>query len=342
MFTSIKPIIRDQEFWLIIIIAIGFGADAAAERSITILRSLTILVAIWLIISHINRKLKLQKEKKVPFLIVIGKTVAQQRDTRHQVETALENHKINLPGLKKTYGLVSDDWIYYQENILPSDSEAWSKIITKIENQFWRLSERIYGRKVYQIFINGPAALAMGLGATIGSRTEFTLFHFMPGTGVDPYHNVIDFSPDEQSQGSHILKTRVSEYKRIKTKGIDEIGFNLKTEVLVSIHLAGHNPTGDVERRAKETGLPHVVIGSIYQGTIPLEDDWILLSQEIDSVLLGIAGLEGINRLHLFISMPLPIAFAVGSALGKFVRATVYNYSPKEQKYFEAIYLEQL
>jgi len=71
---SFKPILRDQEVWLIVSIAIGFSADAAAEGNTSLLRVLTILVAFWLLIAHIRRKLELHKEKKVPFLVVVGKS----------------------------------------------------------------------------------------------------------------------------------------------------------------------------------------------------------------------------------------------------------------------------
>lgn len=338
---SFKPILRDQEVWLIVSIAIGFSADAAAEGNTSLLRVLTILVAFWLLIAHIRRKLELHKEKKVPFLVVVGKSDAQHRDIRQQVEAALAENRINLQSLKRAYGLVSDDWIFHQEAPLPGEPEAWRRLIHKLEDKFWRLAERIPGRKVYQIFLAGPSTLALALGATIGSRSEYVFYHYMAGSGNNPYHRVIDFSREEFREGSHILKTAVPEYRLIRVRGLEKLGRTRKREALAAIHLAAHNPSGDVEKRARAEGRPAIFIDSDFGGTIPLEQDWVALSREISSVILQASARANIDRLHLFLSLPLPIAFALGSALGKFVRATVYNYFTPPGEYAGVFRLEE-
>ncbi|OPX35834.1 hypothetical protein B1H10_00355 [candidate division KSB1 bacterium 4484_188] len=338
---SFKTLLWDQDFWLILIATIGFGADAAAEGKLTILRIITIVAMAGIVVSYLFRKIKLQKEKRVPYLVVIGKGDSQYRDTRSQVETALADFRIHVHELKRAFGLHGEDWIFRRESQLSTDPEVWKTTITKIENKFWRLAERIPGRKTYHFFMNGPATLAFAMGATIGSRNEYVFYHYMPASGRNPYHDIINFEKSDSPEGHHKLKTKIKKYKMIHASGEDKLNGMPRRDVLVALYLAGHSPVGDVTERSKQSGLPLIVIQSKFKGTIPLDQDWILLSQEVSSVLLDIAGRENVERLHLFLSVPLPIAFCVGSAMGKFVRATVYNYFPGLGGYEKVFNLEE-
>lgn len=339
---TLKSILSDHEFWFISIAAFGFAADAAAEGSLTIFRVITIVFMAALVISYVLKKLKLQKEKKVPFLVVAGKPDEQYRDTLNQVEASFSYFRLNVSRLEKTFGLLHEDWIFHRETYLPTKPQGWKETTLRIERKFWRLAERLPGRKVYHFFMNGPAALAVALGATVGSRNEFVFYHYQPGTGSNPYHAVVDFSADSIPEGPHILKSRLTQFEFIEVSGIEELEQSKETEVLIAVYLAGHDPIPDVRRRGRDSGLPVVTIESKFKGTIPLDIDWIRLSREVSTVLFNAAGKENIDRLHLFLSTPLAIAFCVGTALGKFVRATVYNYFPNPGKYFEVFKLEEL
>lgn len=339
---TVKFIVADQDFWLIVIAGLGFIADAVAERHLSILRIVTIVAVVGLALSYIYRKLKLQREKKVPFLVVVGKSDEQYRDTLSQVEETLMRYRLEVPLLEKTFGLLREDWIVRRESPLPPNPTAWRETISKIDRRFWRLAERIPGRKVYHLFMNGPATLAMALGAVIGSRTEFIYYHFMPGTGTLPYHPVVDFRSETIPEGPHILKSRVDDYRLVRVSGMERLDPDRCTQVAVAIHLAGHDPTGDVRQWVRADGHPVVTIASRFRGTIPLTADWIRLAREVATPLLEMMGREGVERLHLFLSAPLPVAFCVGVALGRFVRASVYNYFPEKGAYEEVFKLEEL
>lgn len=342
MSQTLKTILTDHEFWFILIAAFGFAADAAAEGRLTIFRVVTIAFMTALVISYMVRKLKLQKEKKVPFLVVVGKPDEQYRDTLNQVEASFSYFRLNVQRLEKIFGLLHEDWIFHRESYLQTEPHIWQDTIRSIERKFWRLAERLPGRKVYHMFMNGPSTLALALGATIGSRNEFACYHYQPGTGRNPYHAVADFSTESVPEGPHILKSRLSEFQFIQVAGMDELEQSRQNEVLIAVNLAGHDPVPDVQRRSKETGLPAVTVASTFQGTIPLNIDWVRLARETATVLLNLTTHKNIERLHLFLSMPLVLAFCVGTALGKFVRATVYNYFPNPGVYHEVFKLEEL
>lgn len=351
---TLKTIFSDHEFWLIV--AAGFGTIADAEGHFKLLsfRSIAIAAMVGLVVFHVRRKIKLQKEKNVPFLVVIGKPENEYKDTLNEVEVAFDHFGLDVQTIKKNFRLHQEDWIYHQDSKLSSEPNQWQEAIAKIGEKFWKLAASLPGRKVYHLIMNGPASIALALGATIGSRNQYVFYHYMPATGDTPYHKVIDFKDSEIPEGTHRLKTRVSEMQFIKTTGAEalldgtlqdktpEPPVGDASEILVAVHLAGHDPTGDVKRKSNETGRPMLSIHSNFEGTIPLDIDWIRLSQETASVLLKLAASPHVIRMHLFLSMPLPLAFAVGTALGKFVRATVYNAYGKSGEYYEAFNLDDL
>ncbi len=338
---TLKSIITDFEFWLIVVATIGAVANTEGKFKLISFGTLWIVAMAALVVSHILRKHKLQKEKNVPFLVVVGKPKNEYRDTLNEVELAWTHHHLNVELIKKTFRLHQEDWTYYREQKLSSKPKEWRDTLVEIGEKFWSMAATLPGRKVYHFIMNGPASLALALGATIGSRNAFVFYHYMAGTGNSSYHKVIDFSNKNISEGTHRLKTRVSEFEYVQVLGLETIPMS-RGEVLVAIHLAGHNPSGDVEARSKDTGLPVVSIQTQFAGTIPLDIDWIRLSQEVATVLLNLAGTAHIQRMHLFLSMPIPIAFSVGAALGKLVRATVYNSYGRSGEYFEVFKLEEL
>jgi hypothetical protein len=338
---TLKSIPTDFEFWLIVAATIGAVANTEGKFKLISFGTLWIVAMAALVVSHIWRKHKLQKEKNVPFLIVVGKPKNEYRDTLNEVELAWMHYQLNVELIKKTFRLHQEDWTYYREQKLSSKPKEWHDTLIEIGEKFWSMAANLPGRKAYHFIMNGPASLALALGATIGSRNAFVFYHYMAGTGNSSYHKVVDFSDKNISEGTHRLKTRIAEFQYVQIFGVENISRN-RSEVLVAIHLAGHNPIGDVEARSKETGLPMITIQSKFAGTIPLDADWIRLSQEVATVLLNLSGNANIQRMHLFLSMPIPIAFCVGAALGKFVRATVYNSYGRAGEYFEVFRLEEL
>jgi hypothetical protein len=121
-------------------------------------------------------------------------------------------------------------------------------------------------------FLNCPAALALGMGAIIGTKYEVVMHHYQKGSGENPYHPVIDFysMSSINQEGVHIIKSRVNTLNQfIKVEEPE----TLPPAVLVSLYLAGHDPKDDVERISIERNIPAVHIRSSMEGTIPLNAD---------------------------------------------------------------------
>lgn len=315
-------LLRDKEFWFGLLGFLTLLADAVAEASISPLRVIAILVIVVLLDLRVLELRRLHLEKQIPFLVVIGKSDEEYRDTLGQVRLALDGRKINVEVLEKGFGLYGEDWVYRRESPLPEAADSWRETLLRVESKFWRLAERVPGKKVYHLFINGPSAFAMGMGALLGARTVFVLYHYEGNA----YHPLIDFS--RAPVGVHTLKTHVEAYEYLQVDK-DELKPGETGEVNVALYLAGHDPRGGVKQLSQEQKRPMVSIVGRFQGTIPHDADWIKLSREVASILLELSSDPRVTRLHLFLSLPLVIAFATGSALGRFVKASLYNWFPR-------------
>ncbi len=194
---------------------------------------------------------------------------------------------------------------------------------------------------MFHIFLNCPAALAIGLGSIIGTKYEVVLHHYQKGSGDNPYYPVIDFySLSTLNQdGVHILKSRVNapnQFIRVEEPQ------TLSSIVLVSLFLAGHDLKGDVEKISNERKIPALHIRSTMEGTIPLNADWLRASREVASCLLNLASNKEIKTIELYLSCPIILAFAIGMAFGTQTPIEVYNWFPVSKGYKPVLGLNRL
>ena len=103
--------------------------------------------------------------------------------------------------------------------------------------------------------------------------------------------------------------------------------------VPVSLHLSGHDPKSEVDELASNRLLSAVHIRNTYNNTLPVDADWFRAAQEVASILLGLSSNPDVEKIELYQSCPVIIAFAVGMALGTHARIEVFqwdgaNYHP--------------
>ena len=48
------------------------------------------------------------------------------------------------------------------------------------------------------------------------------------------------------------------------------------------------------------------------------------------------------KKFHIFINIPITIAFGLGMTFGHFLNAIIYNYNPKSETYYPTIYIPNL
>ncbi len=131
--------------------------------------------------------------------------------------------------------------------------------------------------------------------------------------------------------------------------------FQNTKDVAVAIWFASHSPYGDIKNYLKANNKNWDIIkieSKDFQGDIPLpkdfknidEDYWIRYISEIYSFLNIIKAKYQIQNYHFFLSVPVPMAFALGMAIGHFWDGYIYNLNPNspnpKEKYYPVFYMK--
>ena len=150
------------------------------------------------------------------------------------------------------------------------------------------------------------------------------IHHWQPGHGDIPYVPVVDFStpaPDGRA-GTLRLKARPQseEYTAVQRPK------NWTSDVFVSLQLATHSPESTFGEIATGKAASFVAIRNLYDNVLPLDADWIQVASEVSYALMDILSQPGVHRVHLALSCPLPLAFAIGMALGIQAAVRIYNW----------------
>jgi hypothetical protein len=258
---------------------------------------------------------KIFREKHIPIVLLAGRNDDEYESMISDVLQTMKEYRFDRQSFEDDFYVDKDSYIIRRENNLSENQYEWETLAHSFENKIIKLSAKLKGRKVFHIFLNCPAALAVGLGSVIGTKYEVVLHHYQKGSGSNPYHPVIDFySLSTLNQdGVHILKSRVNPpYQFIRVEETQ----TLSSIVLVSLFLAGHDLKGDVEKISNERSTPAFHIRSTMEGTIPLNVDWLRVSREVASYLLNLTSNKEIENLELYLSCPIILAFAIGMTFG--------------------------
>ena len=115
------------------------------------------------------------------------------------------------------------------------------------------------------------------------------------------------------------------------------------TDVLpISLHLSAHDPRSDVDKLASDRSLSAVHIRNTYGNTLPVDADWLRVANEVAAVLLGLSSRPEVEKIELYQSCPIIIAFAVGMALGTHAGIEVFQWDGREKRYYPVLRLNTL
>jgi hypothetical protein len=319
-------------------IALAVGAGVPAYIGIP-----SIVIALLLIVDLIRETratMRLVREKHVPLVVVVGKGDDEFQAMIDDVWAVMKPLGFDERQFDNDWDVERDDLVVRRESDLPRMSRPWVELSHRFERKAARLSAKLQGRTVFHLFLNSPASLAMGLGALLGSRYEIVLHHLQRGVSPLPYVPVIDFS-QAQNQGLAGMQA----VKRRATRPYQFIAVEqpqaMADEIFLSLHLAGHDPKGDVEALAVAKGVPAVHVRNTYGSVLAKDDDWLGVAQEVVTELLELVG-SGLRRVHVCLSCPVVLAFAIGMALGTQSPITVYNWFAATQEYRPVLELEKL
>lgn len=272
--------------------------------------------------------------KHLPVVFITGKP-------QDEIQSALNSAQEAIGALtgfrafhqiENTFNVRLEHLVPCERRRLPPDIKLWQDFIQDAERNIRRFSDVIPGGKVYHIFIDGPASLALGAGVAFGIRHRVVVYQFSDGT----YQPVLDLRQDIRRIKEIITET---EYQHIKVT----FPTKLTQDIAIVLDMASHSPTGEarayLNKRIPDAQI--VEVSNTYGGNLK-EKDWAGVVQELYSVFNRILSQSEVSRLHLFHAMPVAMAFGLGMALGNFVPVTVYNLERLDEIYYPVIKLNEL
>lgn len=280
---------------------------------------------------------KLIKEKHIPIIVDVGDDLEYVESMRNTVYDLMRKYKFNSRiylhqlGIKEAYLTVHED------HYLSSDMDEWRYLVETYADHLYHLNTDLEGIRNFHIFMKCPVSLAVGLGAVTGTKNAVALYHYIDGR----YEKVINIVNDEKASpmGTHSIKDRVDQpFKYIKVIEPEKEASHL----FISLGLASHPPFADVYRLTSSKDVAILNIANIYNNTLSTSEDWLMAAREALTAIMKWASKKSVNKVDLFISAPLPLAFAIGMGLGRQSAITVHQWFAQESAYHPVLELNQL
>ncbi|WP_297444467.1 SAVED domain-containing protein [Desulfurobacterium sp.] len=267
-------------------------------------------------------KCYLKRSIPVPFPLMVGKHKEAVKIFFRNFE---KETKLNCDAVSKFSGISLSDMGVVKGNSLENSLEAFHKLL---EEEFSSKLLKVTGRREDAVFhITGVvSSLMYGAGIIFGVRKKAVLYHYQDGE----YHPILAISRE--------LKEIKRSRNWIKTSQIEK-GSN--KEAAITLHIASHNPLGStrafVKNYLKNASHFYITLKE-NTGNVPLNREiWKTVVSEIYSELNRLRSEYMVERFHIFLSIPCPMAFALGACAGKFIPATIYNYIPEKNSYSAVI-----
>ncbi|ABS61232.1 SAVED domain-containing protein [Fervidobacterium nodosum] len=205
--------------------------------------------------------------------------------------------------------------------------EDFQEEIGKVKNILDRI---ISSSGIPHISLNGPATFAMGLGMAIGSTHLLAVYHFQ-----GEYHLVLDLTEPENLRKIKEQKNNI----RFLNYRIEGTG---KRAAFI-IQIGSHDPYPDaksyIQRHLPDTAIVHIRANS--SGNLPL-GNWTEYVAELFTITQNTKYILGYEEASYFLSIPVPIAFGLGMALGTYKPGKIYHYDRERADYFEVIDISKL
>ena len=233
---------------------------------------------------------------------------------------------------ERLYDLRDEDFIFYIDNpFLPNGN--WEGILKSAYEKIVRLKEKLKDKTcILHLCLLGPATFAFGLGAMVGCKEPFVVYHYTSGE----FKAVLDFS----KRNLRLLKSFNKSSEHIECKKYADVQ---DVDVLaIYIYAASHNPNGDIRKFLKNNFEQYILASCEAKDKGNLEEnDWTVYVNEIYSHYNKLKEITTNKRL-MFFACPVPLAFGLGVAIETFDDIDVYNFEPSKTSYFKVFNLASL
>jgi hypothetical protein len=296
------------------------------------------------LVLYVRRTWRELREKHVPLLVVVGPDEDELAHMERLVGQAMAPHGFDSRKWDVEYNIEYKDLTLWRKSYLPAQGPQWAnmarqfaKLISKLNNH-----PTLKGRKIYHVFIYGPAALAVGLGAVVGTNTTLVLYHY--DSNLDRYIPVLDFTrtgPEDGETGPRSVKVPARRpFRYVRPQ--QQQPFSERLFVTLHLSSASHDPCQETEALAATENASAAHIRNTYDGFLSFEADWLRVAREVVTILTEWLRDPAVREIELVLNAPLPLAFAVGMAFGKLSAITVRNWLPPDRKYYPVLKLNEL
>jgi hypothetical protein len=301
------------------------------------------------VLSAFRRTVLLLKEKHVPLVVLVGRDPDTARAMWGDVQRVMARWGFDEERYRREFDVEREDVFLHHAAPLPPDRpDEWLGVVRDFRHRIERVSRKLPGRRVFHVFINGPISLAVGLGASIGTMYEVVVHQWFPGAGDYPYYPVVDFYALSRTnpRGVHYLEDPVEgEFRYAQGAGYP----GDKRELYIALWMARDDPRPAVNALVRQKPLEEAqrigrwdIMRKPPGQTLETGDDWILCAREILTLIHRPISEAHRDRVHLFLSAPIALAFALGMGLEHFLRVTIYSWWPQTQQYYPVLDLERL
>lgn len=275
----------------------------------------------------------------LPYFICLDQSHEWYLSAIKQQEAHIKKEGIAWDGIQRNFKIHRQDWAYYDPSRLGDKSSDWIHKTRDISHHFEHLVNRMETQPLFQIFVAAPAPVALGVGALFAGRMPFNV-HQYAGMVNDPYakvHSSEDIITAED--GYHVLNRRVSELvhieEKLNEKPDNDVNFD---KTLIVLDFTGHKLPKPYPIEDNTLVVRLGMRGE--EGHIPLTNQWMLIAQEICSVISS--KLNRGCKVSILLGVPSTLGFLMGSILRTSSRIDIFYFNRGLDKYHKVFNLGEL
>lgn len=273
-----------------------------------------IILLICLVYFFVNTYLILKSIRPSPhvaYALCIGKP-SEWFDSfaRKQQESKLKSESIRWDDVKRIYRIHGTDWVFNSSRALGANKDEWTHVTGEALTHFWSLMKRVEDVPIHHFFFIAPPSIVFTFGAYVGRKVPNKVYHHIGNTS-DPYLLVLDTTKRDISKGLSSLNSRI-QANDFRLIAVEELLQDQNGQIIITLDFTNHRtsqPFLDQENAKMIIRVLHV--NGI--GHVPSEG-WEDIAKEIASLILSYCD-KG-EAIDLYINMPLPLAFILGSIVG--------------------------
>jgi hypothetical protein len=324
-------------------ITIILGASAAtrpAVRATFWLSAVTgAIVLIWLVASVIAAYRR-ARERHIPVCVLAGKGADELRAMWAMALDSMQNRRIDVDAHLRETGLTPLDLIVHERRPLGDDKARWHDMVSEFKNCVTRVHSQLGGRCVLHIFLYGPNALALGLGASLGVLKNVVVYEYSPGTETGARY--VPALSMRGPLGTRALEKDADEPERLVK--VTKAPCDDSPDLCVSVKTTPDDAPGRADAQA-------AALTARGGRSCCLHLEWVKSPQlgGADALPLVTATLTFIRkytakrqRVHLFLGTHMAESFGLGMGLGHHSPITVYQKMQGTLEVLPVMELQQL